>query len=181
MPIEVEKKYRMTEQECVAVAERLRALYAQCFGSELEVNTIYTNNLLEVERAVLRLRRVGNRAILTFKKRFPNVASVKRQLEEETEVSDADATARILDLLGFRQTLVYEKRRQTWKYGGAEITIDELPFGWFIEIEGEEPEIERVEKALGLNGSHAEEATYPQLTRSYGVLVGDVIQAKFKV
>ncbi len=180
MPIEVEKKYRVTEQECRDVADRLRVLNAQVVGRELEVNTIYTNSLLEVERAILRLRRVGNRAILTFKKRFQSEAPIKRQLEEETQVSDADATERILDLLGFRPTLVYEKRRQTWNYADLEITIDELPFGWFIEIEGEEPEIERVENELGLGDSHAEEATYPQLTRSHGEWVGEVVQARFK-
>jgi len=180
MAIEVEKKYRLTEQECTAVAERLGALDAEAFELQLEVNTIYTSQHLEVERAILRLRRVGDRAVLTFKKRFPNAAPIKRQLEEETEVSDADATERILARLGFKPALIYEKRRQTWQYCGTEITIDELPFGWFIEIEGEESDIEKLEKQLALDTSCAEEATYPQLTRNHGELVGDVIEARFR-
>lgn len=180
VPIEVEKKYRLSEQRCLAVAERLRSLNAQSSESEFEVNTIYTSQHLEVERAILRLRRVGDRAVLTFKKRFPNAASIKRQLEEETEVSDADATEKILARLGFKLTLIYEKRRQTWQYDATEITIDELPFGWFVEIEGEESDIEKVEKQLALDTSCAEEETYPQLTRSHGELVGGVFEARFR-
>jgi len=179
MPIEIEKKYRLTELQRTSIIARLTELCADKFSAKCEVNTIYTNPVLQSENAILRLRRIGDRAILTFKKRFPSSSPIKRQLEEETEVADADAMERILDRLGFTPTLVYEKRRQTWKHCDTEIAVDELPFGWFMEIEGEESAIERVEAELAIDGLQAEEATYPQLTRTHGTRNGDLIEARF--
>lgn len=179
MPIEVEKKYRLTQEQCAAVTERLMAQGALGSATEFEVNTLYRSPTLDLEKAILRLRRVGDRAILTFKKRYSTPSPIKRQLEEETEVADADAVERILVLLGFTPSLLYEKRRQTWIYGGTEISVDELPFGWFAEIEGPEPNIETVELKLALDGLQAEEATYPELTRRHGKVVGAVIEARF--
>ena len=179
MPIEIEKKYRLTEQQAKALPQRLRLIGSERCDSEFEVNTLYSSPGLDLEGAVLRLRRIGQRAILTFKKRFSSPSSVKRQLEEETEVDDGDAMARILDRLGFKPSLIYEKRRETWKHHSTEVAIDELPFGWFLEIEGEEADIVAVERALGLDESTAEEATYPALTRKFGRMVDDRIEARF--
>jgi len=181
MPIEIEKKYRLSEQQRALVIERLAVFGAEAFDAEFEVNTLYSNPTLQLENAILRLRRIGDRAILTFKKRFPSSSPIKRQLEEETEVSDSASTERILVRLGFTPSLVYEKRRQTWKHSDTEIAIDELPFGWFMEIEGEEAAIERVEAELAIDGLQAEEATYPQLTRTHGKLMGEVIEARFEM
>ena len=58
----------------------------------------------------------------------------------------------ILDALGFTRLLVYEKRRHTWPLGPTEVVIDELPFGLFMEIEGEEDEITAAEQTLGIHG-----------------------------
>ena len=117
--------------------------------------------------------------MLTYKRRFPGVSSIKQQQEDETEVSDADAVEAILDALGFVPALVYEKRRATWRLGDAEIVIDELPFGLFMEIEGPEPAIRKIERQLAIKGLRAEHATYPQLTERHGQASGGVIEARF--
>ena len=179
MPIEIEKKYRLTKQQATALPQRLSVIGAERSNSEFEVNTLYTSPGLDLEGAILRLRMTGNRAILTFKKRFSSPSPIKRQLEEETEVEDGDVMARILDRLGFKPSLIYEKRRETWKHQSTEIAIDELPFGWFMEIEGEEADIVAVERAIGIDESSAEEATYPALTRKFGRMVDDRIEARF--
>ena len=179
MPIEIEKKYRLTRRQADTLAARLDTIGAESSNSDFEINTLYTSQSLELDGAILRLRRIGKRAILTFKKRFPSNSSIKRQLEEETSVEDADAMERILDRLGFKPSLVYEKRRRTWKYHSTEIAIDELPFGWFMEIEGDEDDIVAVEHAIAVEGLTAEEATYPALTRQHGKPVGDQIEARF--
>ena len=179
MAIEIEKKYRLTPQQARTLAQRLDEIGAERSGSAFEVNALYSNSALDLEDAILRLRRIGNRAILTFKKRFSSPSSIKRQLEEETEVEDGDVMARILDRLGFKPSLIYEKRRETWKHQSTEIAIDELPFGWFMEIEGDEADIVAVERAIGIDESSAEEATYPALTRKFGRMVDDRIEARF--
>ena len=75
--------------------------------------------------------------------------------------------------------MVYEKRRTTWEIGDSEIVIDELPFGLFMEIEGSEKEIARIEKLLAVEGLKAEMETYPRLTVKHGKLKGDIIEARF--
>jgi adenylate cyclase class 2 len=134
---------------------------------------------IDARSAVLRLRRTGARATLTYKKRYLSRSAIKRQQEEETEVADADAVDSILRALGYKVALVYEKRRLTWTLDETEIVIDELPFGWFMEIEGSETEITKVERKLGASGLEAELETYPALTRIHGTENGDVIEARF--
>jgi len=180
MPIEIEKKYRLTNEQREQVLALLASLNARSSDAVFEVNTIYRSAVLEADRAILRLRRIGDRSLLTYKKRFESSSSIKRQLEEETEVADGDAMASILLRLGFTPTLVYEKRRSTWKYKETEIVVDELPFGQFMEIEGTEEQIQKVEQELGVADLPAEEATYVGLTHKHGVRNGDVIEARFK-
>lgn len=178
--IETEKKYRLTASERDQVLQRLKAAGAADRGEEFEENTIYGGGALQPGKSVLRLRRVGGKAVLTYKERFPRTSAIKRQREEETVVEDAEAMTAILDALGFTRLLVYEKRRHTWRLGPTEVVIDELPFGLFMEIEGEEDEITAAEQSLRIHGLTAEHATYPQLTKQLGKRSGDVIEARFR-
>ncbi len=179
MATEIEKKYRVTEAQIVALQARLAAVGVAARGVEFEVNTLYAGAGLEPGRCVLRLRRVGGRAVLTYKERFASDAAIKRQREDESEVADADAIAAILDALGYKPALVYEKRRETWELAGAEIVLDELPFGWFVEIEGPEAAIIEAECMLDLIAAEVEHATYPDLTGRFGVMRGTVVEARF--
>ena len=85
----------------------------------------------------------------------------------------------ILEALGFTAGLIYEKRRETWILGKTEIVIDELPFGLFMEIEGAEQEIRRIESELTIKGLRTEPDTYPQLTLKHGRNHEGVIEARF--
>jgi len=177
--IEVEKKYRLTSEQRDEVLQRLKDAGAEDRGEAFEENTIYGGGALQRGVSVLRLRRMGSTTLLTYKERLPRDSAIKRQREEETRVEDAKAMAAILDALGFSPVLVYEKRRQTWRLAATEVVIDELPFGLFMEIEGEEDAIDAVERLLAIEDLPAEHATYPQLTETYGRHVGDVIEARF--
>src|SRR5882672_670542 len=168
MPIEIEKKYQLTQKRRVAVERRLDEIGASSRPVEFEENTLYRGGRIELGSCALRLRRVGSRAILTFKRRLPSKSSIKHQQEEETEVANAEAAHAILTALGFRPALVYEKRRTRFNLGRAEIVIDELPFGLFMEIEGTEKEIARVEAKLGIEDLPAVMETYPMLTARHG-------------
>jgi len=193
MPIEVEKKYRLTKAQRQDVLGRLSEIGAVCEGEEFEENTLYSGNGLEAGRSALRLRRINSgaaipvavqsrpaRAMLTYKQRFPSASSIKQQQEDETEVADPEAMEDILEGLGFVPALVYEKRRVTWRLVDAEIVIDELPFGLFMEIEGPEGAIREVEHQLAIKGLKAEHATYPSLTERHGKSHNGVIEARFK-
>ena len=177
--IEVEKKFRLTKRQRDAVLRRLPEIGASLQREEFEENTLYSGEGLNSGSCVLRLRRVGRNATLTYKKRIPSASSIKQQREEETAVADPEAMEAILEALGYTRALVYEKRRQTWVLGKTEIVIDVLPFGLFMEIEGRINEIKTVERKLGLKGLRAENATYPQLTEKHGKLYDGLIEARF--
>jgi len=180
MAIEIEKKYRLTKKQHESARRRLPEIGALLQYEEFEENTLYGGNGLKVGRSVLRLRRVGDDAILTYKKRLPTSSSIKRQREDETQVADPEALNAILLALGFTPTLVYEKRRETWVLGRAEIVIDELPFGLYMEIEGTARDIRAVETRLAVKNLKAENLSYPELTFEKGKKSRGVIEARFK-
>jgi adenylate cyclase class 2 len=180
MGVEIEKKYRVSREQTEAVRGRLSEVGAEARGGEeFEENVIYTGPGLDPRRRVLRLRRVGGRGLFTFKERDSSDAAVKRHREEETAVEDAEALAAILEALGYRPALVYEKRRSTWLVAGTEVVLDELPFGLFVEIEGEEEAIAEAEALLGLAGAQAEHSPYPDLTMREGEEKDGVFEARF--
>lgn len=181
MAIEIEKKYRLTPDQRERLRLRLSEVGATRQGEEFEENTLYAGGNLSTRQCVLRLRRTGDAAILTYKERFPSTSAIKRQREDETLVEDAEAMAAILDALGYRPALVYEKRRETWHVANCEVVVDELPFGLFMEIEGDETAINETEDLLDLSDVEAEMATYPQLAQMYGERSGEMIEARFKV
>jgi adenylate cyclase class 2 len=180
MGTEIEKKYRLSREQRTELLRHLLEIGAVMEGEEFEVNTIYGGGNLDLRRSVLRLRRVGERTVLTYKERFPSSSAIKHQREDETRVEDAGALESILDALGYRPVLVYEKRRLTWRIDDVEAVIDELPFGLFLEIEGEEKSILEVERRLGLEEVEAEMASYPELTARYGRKQDDRVEARFK-
>jgi len=177
--IEVEKKFRLTKRQRDAVLKRLPEIGATKEGEDFEENTLYSGGTLESGSSVLRLRRVEGKATLTYKKSLPGASSIKQRREEETVVADPEAMEAILVALGFTPALVYEKRRQTWRLGKAEIVIDVLPFGLFMEIEGRVTDIKAAERKLGLKGLRSEPATYPQLTAKHGKVYDGLIEARF--
>ena len=179
MPIEIEKKYRLNQKQRLAIERRLREVGAVKHEVENEENTLYRGGRLDFGGCALRLRRVDRRAILTFKRRIPTSSPIKHQREEESEVGDADRMDAILQSLGFQPALVYEKRRWRWKLGKAEVVIDELPFGLFMEIEASEKEIARIEKKIGGEDLPAVMETYPTLTAKLGKKRNGVVTARF--
>jgi adenylate cyclase class 2 len=181
MSIEIEKKYRLTRDEHERLLRRLAEVNATPYGKRFEENTLYAGGTLDPQTEVLRLRRVADRAILTYKRRFASASPIKHHREEETAVEDAQSLAQILYALGYRPTLVYEKRRATWRVANTEVVIDELPFGLYLEIEGDEQAIQEVERLLGLTEAGAEMASYPALTKLHGEKHGDLIEARFQM
>jgi len=177
MSLEVEKKYRITRKQHASLVKRLEV--AKYLGEEFEENTLYTHPGIDLGNAIVRLRRIGDSGLLTYKKRLPGPSGIKHQKEIETPVRDADAMAMILSTIGFTPVLVYEKFRQTWQMNSVEVVVDRLPFGLFVEIEGSERAIRSAEKKLEMEKFRVEHETYPQLTREHGERIGELFCAKF--
>jgi adenylate cyclase, class 2 len=179
MAVEVEKKYRLTEAQKLFVSESLKDLDAEYIGEDFEENIIYGGGILSENRAVLRIRKTQDKIILTYKKRIQNDFDIKQQIEHETEIVNAAELEKIIENLGFKPQLIYEKRRKTWKFRAVEIVLDELPFGDFMEIEGAMMAIAEAEMFLEIEDFETEHETYPSLTIRFGKRIGEIIEARF--
>ena len=87
-------------------------------------------------------------------------------LAEEIEftVSDFDAARLFLEALGFEVYTGYEKYRTTYCYEQCEIVLDEMPYGYFYEIEGPDVEtIREVNTRLGLRWDAEVALSYTEL------------------
>ena len=179
MSIETEKKYRLDADTKEAVIGALKEAGAEFVGRDFEENVIHTSDELRRNGGVIRLRYVGERTLLTFKRRVQGRSDVKEQIEHETEVADAESIRAILDELNIKPALVYEKYRDTWRLRAVEVVLDELPFGSFMEIEGTLTGIREAEILLGIEDLETEHETYPRMTARLGTRTGDRIEARF--
>jgi adenylate cyclase class 2 len=100
---------------------------------------------------VLRLRQ--DTAIrLTYKGPGEVQDGVRLRQEIEVVVDDFDQTQALLEALGYQISMVYEKYRMGYELDGVLVTLDELPYGDFVEIEGPDTNgIKNVSTKLGLN------------------------------
>ncbi|MFW5957782.1 MAG: class IV adenylate cyclase [Desulfosalsimonas sp.] len=104
------------------------------------------------KNALLRLRKTDNRSELTYKGEPPEKnTDFKVHQELEVLVSDFETTAQIIETLGFHKEQVYEKYRETWNFNSAVVCMDRMPFGNFLEIEGEPEAIREIAAKLGFD------------------------------
>lgn len=85
---------------------------------------------------VLRLRQDAE-VHLTYKDSGRLVEEVLTRREIEFKADDFDTAKRFLEALDYQEYASYEKYRQVYKLGDLLVTLDELPYGTFTEIEGE--------------------------------------------
>jgi adenylate cyclase class 2 len=180
MAIETEKKYRLSRKRLDEITQKLVELGAVYVNEVFEVNYQHRGGDMDERGATLRLRKIGDYTVLTYKERVRTDDGSKRKIEHETTVSDVEATEAIIEGLGYQLTAVYEKRRKYWHLGDVEIVLDELPFGLYMEIEGTIEAIEKAANELGLKEIEEEPRGYPRLTIKYGKMNGDVAEAKFE-
>ncbi len=165
--IEIEAKFPVGDLE--QVRGRLRSAGATYVGRVLECNRFFdrADTGLRAAGCGLRVRSVrvldgpAVAATVTFKGPV-KAGAFKTRRECELAVSDAERAAELLKLLGFDETILFEKRRESWRLGGCMIELDELPFiGAFVEIEGpSEGAIREVQERLALGGTACERASY---------------------
>lgn len=180
MNIETERKYRLSPKRLEEIVQKLIRLEAGFIKEVFEVNYQHRGGDMDEHGATLRLRKIGDFTVLTYKEKIKTDDAAKHKLEYETSVSDVEATEKIIERLGYRLTAVYEKRRKSWKLDDVEVVLDELPFGLYMEIEGTISAIEKAEKKLGLKEIEREPRGYPRLTIKYGQMKDGVAEAKFE-
>lgn len=151
MALEIEVKFYLEAAE--AIRERIRALGARSLGRHFETNIRFEDagKSLLAKKALLRLRKT-HKTTLTFKAEPAEADGDFKVFQElEVEVGDFDTAVKILEALGFRPEQVYEKWRETFRLLGTTLSIDRLPYGDFLEIEGERDAIMDVAHRLELD------------------------------
>ena len=133
---EIEAKFYVRDLAKVAV--RLEALGAELVHPRiLEENWRYDtpDHRLDAAHQLLRLRK-SHKVTLTYKSASVDVDGTSQRTEHETQVEDIEQTRAILSALGYVVTNCYQKYRTEYALAGMTITLDELPIGDFVEIEG---------------------------------------------
>ena len=150
--LEQEAKFRINNLK--ELEKRLKKLGAvEVHKRTLEMNLRFDNadRKFSKEFKVLRLRQ-DHKAHLTYKGPGDPSSSVASREEIEIEVSDFDTTREFLEALGYQVIVIYEKYRADYHLDNVEVTLDEMPYGTFSEIEGPDEEcIRSAAERLSLN------------------------------
>lgn len=168
--VEIEVKFRV--ENIQKLEEKLRGLgFRVVTPRTFERNTLYDtpDRRLRNQQAILRIRKYGDRWVLTHKCLPPTHdpdARHKHRVETETEVADGDALGAIFTQLGYGPVFAYEKWRTEYADANGHCVLDETPIGAFAELEGPEEWIDATSARLGLDPSSL-------MTMSYGRLFDD--------
>ncbi len=174
IPAEIEIKLRV--DDFTAVRAALVSAGAQALGTDRELNIFFDrpDKSLRADGAGLRLRwlwhnqAVEPQALLTWKGQAVSSAMHHRP-SLDISVAPPQQMAALLEMLGFAQTLAFEKLRESWRLETSRIELDQLPeLGNFVEIEGPtEAAVLAMQKRLDLFGRPIETHTYIALVERH--------------
>ena len=166
----VETELKIPVDDLTTVRDCLRKLEAELVtASAREVNVLLdaADGRLAADGCVLRLRRYGDRRVLTFKGPPSFHGRVKTRAEHETVIESLESMSRILENLGFMPAARYEKDRESWQLGAVAVVLDHTPMGDFVEVEGPSTELEAVARSLGLDPETAVRGSYMDLWQEF--------------
>jgi adenylate cyclase, class 2 len=136
--IEIETKFHVRDLK--KIETRLQAMEARLVQPrQFEKNLRFDlpDGSLRKTYRVLRLRQ-DEKAILTYKGPGSEaVEGIRAREEWEVNVSDFSIMQKILESLGYDIQFIYEKYRTTYLLKNSHVMLDEMPMGYFVEIEGE--------------------------------------------
>ena len=159
--METELKIEVADLE--PIRERLRGLGATYVGTADEMNYYFDREGgLKERRESLRLRQ-DSRVRLTWKGPSAARKGVVERDELEVELSDLAVAWQIFERLGYAVVDSLAKQRETWRLPDAEIALDTLAFGRFVEIEAAPRVAIRVAQSLGLDPQHGISVSYRAL------------------
>ena len=172
--LEIEAKIPLETGQLESIRARLIGMGARQLSPPLEEENFlmdFPDGRLRKAGQALRIRRYGQKAILTFKGRILHHESLKRREELETEITDAETLAQVLRRIGLEISFRYAKIRETYQVEtGAEslsVCLDQTPIGAFVEIEGREESILQLAREFGWTDFIRE--SYVELYREAGL------------
>ncbi|MFZ5809206.1 MAG: class IV adenylate cyclase [Chloroflexota bacterium] len=130
-----------------------------------EVNLRFdtTDGKLSKNGQALRLRQ-DQHITLTYKGPSHEQEGARVRTEIQTRVDDFGAAMSILEALGFQVVLRYEKFRTEYLWRETHVSLDEMPYGIFLEVEGENPNaVREVCDAFGLKWANRIPYSYVEI------------------
>jgi adenylate cyclase class 2 len=165
--VEIEVKFQV--EDSAALAASLAELGFRCVTPRtFERNVLYdtADRKLRAQQSILRIRKYGERWVLTHKRLPDGYNSQERhkhRIETETEIADGEALGAVFEQLGYEPAFAYEKWRTEFADATGHCVLDETPIGIVAELEGPEEWIDTISARLGLDESAL-------MTLSYGRL-----------
>ena len=149
--LEIEVKFYLAN--IAGMRNKILKLGARSKGRLFETNILYEdeNHSLIKKKSLLRLRQ-DEKTTFTLKSSPPVKSKDFKIVNElEVEVSDFAIMDQILKTLGFHPEQKYEKWRETFILNQTVFCLDNMPYGDFLEIEGQEKDIRHYASKFGLN------------------------------
>jgi len=182
---EIEAKFYVRDLKKIeACLQDLEARLIQPRVLEMNIRFDLPDGGLRSEGRVLRLRQ-DTETRLTYKGAGKNEHGVVNRTEIEFTVEDFNKAKNFLEALGYQKLLQYNKYRTTYELEHCHIMLDELPYGNFVEIEGENiTAIHSMANKLELDMQAAVSASYSALfekvRRTLGLTFTDLTFANFE-
>ena len=164
-----------------------RPILARHFESNILFD--YPDLRLRKRRCLIRLRFMGDQALLTYKGAPLQSRDYKIRPEFESKVDDGHRVHEILLHLGLREMFCYEKYRTIYAprgkrdvTDGPHLVFDETPVGNYIELEGSQRWINEVARQMGYTRKDYIKESYAALYRkrcaAEGKTAGNMLFAK---
>jgi len=174
--VEIEVKFRVAGVAALT-AQLLAIGFHEQTPRTFEHNVLFDTpaHTLRASHSILRIRRYGERWVLTHKclpENYDPAERHKHRQETETAIGDGEALAIMFERLGYTRTFVYEKWRTEFADGTGHCVIDETPIGVFAELEGPEAWIDKQSRALGLAPGDLFTLSYGRLFEAWRVETG---------
>lgn len=152
----------------IDIVKKLRNSKAILLGSKQETTIRYDTEDKKYEKSGKYIRVMeGFKNCITLKEKVNENDKLFERDEFEIEIDDVENTKIILEKIGLKPILKMQKYRLKWNINGIRINIDELPFGLYMEIYGNEDEIQNVLKKLEIQDEPKIIGTYWDIYELY--------------
>ncbi|MDD2274680.1 MAG: CYTH domain-containing protein [Candidatus Pacebacteria bacterium] len=165
MEKEIEVKFKIDEKD--QIKEKLTALGVSLSEPYKQTTYGFFSKDSREKGIFPRIRNEKEDIVLTVKVKSKEETNYFERMEYSMKISSVKEGEDILKVLGFDDIKVFEKTRQEGELLNTVITLDELYFGNFIEIEGGKEEIENVIIKLGLENKERITKAYLRVEEDY--------------
>jgi len=161
MKKEIEVKIELTPEEFNTLTRSFSDFhFERTFG-------YFKEDLSNIKEGIFpRIKYAGSQSkeiILTVKRKIRDNAHFFEREEMEIKIQEGESVEtlrEILKSLGFNKEIIFEKKRKNVLKDDIVISFDELPFGFFVEFEGEPEAINRYLNEFNLSDRQ-------RITRAY--------------